>query len=159
MISEEEECINKVIQNLSMGYSFDIEDNLNESLDESIKVLDLYLKVDLNRILKNEFKKIRDENSFELYTPEDINDKIIKITENCVREMKVSIRGYIMIVNKEIFLKTFESKSPELKQEISNVVKKYVQEGKSTKDQIDKIFADQADKLEERLRNIIKVGD
>jgi hypothetical protein len=157
MITEQEECIKRVIQTLSFEYSSAIDDTAQEKLDMSTKVLDLYLQVDLNKILKEEFKRIRDNNSFEVYTPEDITEKISVITENVVRGMKLAIREYIMLVNREIFIKLFDSQIAALKSNISNVIKRYVSSSKETKFQLDEALKQKTEALEEKLRSFIEV--
>jgi hypothetical protein len=155
MISEQDDCIKKVIQTLSIEYNVKIEDG-KENLDESTKILDLYLQVDLNRILKEEFKKLRDSNQFDTYTPEQTSDKIGQITENIVREMRIAIREYV-IINKEIFTKLFDNQIVSLKENVSNVLKRYISSSRDTKKELDVVMEEKVQILEKRLKAFIEV--
>jgi septum formation topological specificity factor MinE len=157
MIHEQDECIRRVIGTLQLGYSAEIDDSTNERLDESTKVLDLYLQVDLNNILKDEFEKIRAVDRFEFYTPEDVSENIARVTDNCILGMKLKIRRYI-IINKEIFEKLFDNKITELKENISNVIRKYVSASKAEAIEIENEICEKNKILEEELKRHIEVA-
>ncbi|MDR2828341.1 MAG: hypothetical protein LBV51_02850 [Acholeplasmatales bacterium] len=157
LITEQDECIKRVINTLSLEYSSALDDKKEQSnLDESTKVLDLYLQVDLNNILIQEFKLIR-ENDLEEYTMEDISDKVAAITDICVIQMKRKIRQYITTVNKEIFIKLFDNQIVALKENISKAIRKYVSSSKETKLQIDNMMETKTRDLEIQLRSFIEV--
>jgi hypothetical protein len=157
VIAEQDQCIKKVIDTFSLEYSSAIEDVADsENLDESTKILDLYLQTDLNKILISEFNKLKEDNNFEGYSSEDITSRISRIVENIVREMRKIIRGYI-IINKDIFLKLFDVQVQALKDNVSIVVNKYISSDKYQRADIEKAISDRQVKLETRLKDLIEV--
>jgi hypothetical protein len=156
MFREQEQCIKNVIQTLSMEYSGSIEDSLLENLDESTKILDIYLQVDINNIIKEEFRKIKEINGIINYTPEDISNNISRITENVIREMRIRVREYV-VINKEIFIKLFDTHISELKINISNVIKTYVSASKETQKALEENMEAKVRDLEQKLKLFIEV--
>jgi hypothetical protein len=157
VIAEQDQCIRKVITTFSLEYSSKVTDVDDENLDESTRIIDLYLQTDLNKTLTEEFKKLKEDNDFENYSSEDITSKVSRIVENVVREMRLAIiKGYV-IVNKEIFLKLFDTNTQQLKDNVSIVVNKYISSDKSQKEDIDKAMEERRKNLELRLKDLVEV--
>jgi hypothetical protein len=155
-ISDEQELsIDIIVKNLLIEYGDKVSDTNN--LDVSRKILDLYLKLEISKLLKEEYAKVIDLDNSDTYSPEDINDKISRISERVSSTMKYNSNNYVSTIDKDAFLRAINDGSSSLKQNIGQVIKQYIEKDKETKLKISDLLDKRSKDFEERLKTFINI--
>jgi hypothetical protein len=153
----QKQCIDRAIDTLNLDYAIKQKEE-KEKVDSSLTILELYLKVDMNEILKQELLTIeQDERLFEL-TEDEVQKKLESATDTCIRKLKLRANKYIM-VNKDIFIPLLESETNALRDNLYETIKAYQRASKEEKQAIDVAIEEKQKILEERIKNLFDVID
>jgi hypothetical protein len=153
----QKQCIDRAIDTLNLDYAVKQQED-SERIDNSLTVLELYLKVDMNEILKHELLMIEQDEKLSELTDDDIQKKLKSATDNCIRKLKIKANKYI-IVNKDIFIPLLESETNALKDNVYETIKTYQKASKEEKQAIDNAIEEKHKILENRIKNLFDVID
>lgn len=114
-------------------------------------LLEVYLRHDFVFWIKDQIASLKSLSDIGNWTDLDVNEKVQELTNSCLTFMSNASKKYL-IIESELLLKTFQNKTPEIKETLIQTIKTLVKSARTKQNDLELAVA----ALEQTLKELIE---